>query len=330
MVKIVRAPLLIALIGISGCNLGIGIFPDRLMSYEGYADLSGYIEKDQVWDFDFQIIRDSRPGSGNPEFLVLSSDNRNFGGVHVAIFDANLKALGKYTIDNLDAMDPADPYTGRGAMVDAAGKIVVGNRRFTVSSRAVVYADSISQLWQQGLAVPEGPDINIADIRCEGSDLWYRRYTSTWTLPVQDMKNVSSVMGAWSKVGGIWHRGTYVLLVLFHENMTAHVVRIDPIAFASGGITTPIVNGTDDWPITNSGYFTWETLGYTAEGFAVYRNDTNQYLRFDELGNPIGTPLNLSEEERPYEQRHVYGRTAGWYIFRPKEMSLERRAWWWK
>ena len=157
MVKTLRRALLAVaasagLVLLAGCSLGYSIFPGALMSYEGYADLSGYIERDRIWDFTFQIIRNPATGA---EYLVLANADRDFGGVPVAIFDANLKALGKFTLDELDAMDAAS-YNGRGAMVDFNGNIVVGNRRFTVSARKVVFADSLSQVWNLGLAVPEG------------------------------------------------------------------------------------------------------------------------------------------------------------------------------
>ena len=333
MVKIIRAPLLIALIGIGGCNLGIGIFPDRLMSYEGYADLSGYIEKDRVWDFNFQIIRDSRPGSGNPEYLVLSE--RQPGFQRCPRRDLRREPQGAREVHPRQPRRHGSRRSLHRARSDGGRERKDRGRKpalHRLAARAPSYADSISQLWHQGLAVPEGPDMNIANIRCEGSDLWYRRYTSTWTFMAEGgPTNVSSVTGTWSKVAGIWHRGTDILLVLFHEVPPAHIVRVDPLALRLGRdhphrSSTAPMTGRSRTRTTSTG----RRSATPTEGFAVYRNDTNQYVRFDELGTPIGTPLNLSEEQRPYEQRHVYGRTAGWFILSPKEMTLERRAWWWK
>jgi hypothetical protein len=231
--------------------------------------------------------------------------------------------------DELDAMDPDNQFNGRGAMVDSGGKIVVGNRRFTVSSRKLVFADSASQLWQQGLAVPEGFDKNITDIRCEDTSFRYRRFQPDWTFTTDVEKSIG--WGAWSKLVGAWHQGDYLLFVMFHDISPAHIVQIDPLAFASGGYAEPIVGGVlTVSSITAPGDFAWETLGYTDEGFAVFRWDQNEYVRFDEGGFSIGSPFVVTDKERPHEQRHLYGRTGGWYILRQKDMTLERRAWWWK
>ncbi|HSV91515.1 MAG TPA: hypothetical protein VLH81_00505, partial [Desulfobacterales bacterium] len=218
MVKTIRALLVAAAMlgGASGCTLGIGIFPDRLTSCEGYADLAGYIEPDRIWDFEFRQIRDSRPESGHPEYFVLVNDDPDpaFIGIRLVVYDSYLRVLGKYTRDELNAMS-ASPFWGRGAMVDANGRIVVGNRAFTVGTRKLSYDDSVlPQPGHQGLAVidPLVFNPNIAGIHTNNDLLEYHQFSAAWV----PMAPVSVDIGPdpWYKVAGFWLRDTDLLFIM--------------------------------------------------------------------------------------------------------------------
>jgi hypothetical protein len=334
MVKTIRGALcfLAALAFLTGCNLGAGIFPDRLMSYEAYADLSRFIDRDHVWNYNFQIIRDSRPTSGYPEYLVLASDDGSFGDDCVVIFDADLKVLGHYTLNQLDDMNTGNPFGGWGAMVDETGCIVVGNRRFSVSSRRVTYVSTPPlSIYHHGLDVPGAPAPNLVNIRGEGPNLRFDTYNADFvftgpkTLPFSGLP--------WHEIIGAWLADTRVLLVVRHDpdpTDSGHVLEMDGILFATGGLATPLLSQPFARPIPSCDDIEWQTLGYTNEGFAAFRWTSNQYYRFDEFGNELGASPEIPEGKRPWDQLHVYGRTSGWYIMNRKEMSIERRAWWWK
>jgi hypothetical protein len=325
MVKTVRALVLAAaaIACLAGCNLAYSIYPDRLMTYEGYVNLARHIDY-KLWDFNFSIVRDSTSGA---EYLVLASDNRGFGGVHVMVFDPYLRVLAEYTLADLDAMDAA-PFQGAGAMVDQDGRIVIGNRAFVPGSKSLAYDGTVlPQLWQDGLAVPEGFDQNIADIRCEGDTLQYRRYQANWTFTTPVLKNVG--WGSWSKLAGAWHAGGLILLLMYHDVSPAHIVQLDPLDFTSGGFCDPVSTCPTTWAV-NLGDLAWETLGYTKDGFAVYRWDTSEYILFDESGVVTRVSPIDDDTDRPHEQLHVYGRDSGWFILDRKNNTLERRAWWWK
>ena len=318
-----------ALACLVGCNLSTSIFPDRLMGYEAYADLSGHIDHDHIWDYNFQIIRDSSSGA---EYLVLAANDDSFGDDCVVIFDADLKVLGHYTLDELDAMDTANPFNGRGAMVDKSGCIVVGNRRFTVAARSVTYLGTPGlTLHHYGLAIPDAPDPNLGNIRGDGSNLRFDRYSASWVY----IATMTMSLGAspWHEVVGAWLTATDVLLVVRHDPDPdiAHVLKMNDLMFATGGLTPPLLAGSYANTVPSQNDIEWRTLGYTNEGFAAFRWTSNQYFLFDEWGNPTGVTLDVPDEKnRPYNQYHLYGRTAGWYIFDLKEMSIERRKWWWK
>jgi hypothetical protein len=333
MVKTVRAMVLAAaaLAFLAGCNLDSGIFPDRLMGYEAFADVSGSIDPERVWEFSFQIIRDSRPDSGYPEYLVLVNDDSSFEGDHLIVFNADLKVLGKYTMADLDAMDPAHPYEGRGAMVDANGAIVVGNRRFTVGSRRVTYLDTPPTLWNLGMAIPENPAPNFGNIRAQDNSpvrLKYDAYMADWTSPAFSTVNIGP--GSWGKLSSAWLLEAHVLMVSHRDGYSPEIYLLPRDLFAAGTLCPDLECQYPPSNVPSPDQISWETLGYTEEGFAVYRWDLNQYFRFDEFGAITGTPYTPSENEKPNDQRHLYGRKSGWYVFDIKQMSVERRAWWWK
>jgi hypothetical protein len=266
MVKTIRALLVVAAVlgGVSGCNLGIGIFPDRLKSYEGYADLAGYIEPDRLWDFSFQIIRDSRPTSGYPEYLVLANDNRGFGGIHVMIFDANLKVLDKYTIENLDTMDPDHQFNGRGAMVDANGDIVVGNRRFTVNARSLSYAGTPPfTLYTQGLALPEAAQPNYVNIWTENLSSVFFKYDTwkaDWSTP--SSWNLLFMGGPFeAKIVSLWVRDTDVAVIIGVRDQGARIHLLDRAMFAANTLCTPIRDCPPAVNVFNQGSLMWETRG---------------------------------------------------------------------
>jgi hypothetical protein len=337
MVKTVRmaAFALASLVCFAGCNLGAGIFPDRLMSYEAFADLDRFIDRDHVGNYNFEIIRDSRPTSGYPEYIVLATDDGSFGDDCVVIFDADLKVLGHYTLSQLDDMNTANPFSGWGAMVDKTGCIVVGNRRFSVSSRKVTYLDVPGfTLYHYGLAVPDAPDPNLANIRGEGSNLRFERYNADWVFMAPMSLQFSGLPS--HEILGAWLTATDVLLVVRHDPDpdTAHVLKMNDLMFATGGLTPALITGGGGYANTvpSCNDIEWDTLGYTSEGFAAFRRwPIPQYYLFNEFGAEIGVVSEeIPEGKRPYNQRHVYGRTSGWYIMDMKEMSIERRAWWWK
>ncbi len=326
MVKPVRVPALAALACfacLAGCTIGVGIFPDRLMSYEGYADLAGYLDAEQVWNFSFQIIRNSLTGA---EYLVLANDDRSFDGVHVAIYDANLRVLGKYTLAQLDAMG-ASLFNGRGAMVDVNGNIVVGNRVFSVGTRSLSGSQNPTTLGAPGLAIPGEPNPNIADIHGSGSELRYNKYSLDWTFQPPDEHPMIGG-GSNYKVLCVVLHDTEVFLVTLCDGPMGEIFRIPKVAFSAGGLSEPL----ETYPyafVPFPDFIAWETLGWTDQGFAAYRWDTEQYMRFDEFGVLLGTPLDATGDQHPNDQRQVYGRTAGWYTFDMKELTLERHAWWW-
>jgi hypothetical protein len=332
MVKTVRAAVLAAaaLACLASCSLGASIFPDRLMGYEAYADLERFIDPDHVGDYDLQIIRNSSSGA---EYLVLASDDGSFGDDCVVVFDADLKVLGHYTLDQLDAMDAANPYNGDGAMVDESGCIVVGNRRFTVGSRQLAYLDTppgLSALYHLGLAVPNAFDRNLANIHADALNLEFDRYDVDWTF----MAPVSLQLSAepWHEVVGAWVTAAQVLLVVRHDPDpdVAHVLAMGDVAFATGGLSVPLLTFYGSTVPTQDDV-DWDTLGYTDEGFAAFRwTATPEYFRFDEFGIELGASGEIPEGKRPDRQRHCYGRASGWYVMDLDAMSLERRKWWWK
>ncbi|MCX7028851.1 MAG: hypothetical protein NTU62_01875 [Spirochaetes bacterium] len=334
MVKTVRALVLAvaALACLAGCNLLSGIFPDRLMGYEAYADLTRFIDPDHVGDYNFQIIRDSSSGA---EYLVLANDDRSFGDDCVVVFDTDLKVLGHYTLDQLDALDtvaPIDPFSGRGAMVDESGCIVVGNRRFTVGPRSLVYASTPPTLGGYGLAIPGQPNPNIGTIYSTGNVLRYSRYLADWTFQPPE---VNSPIGGGTnyKVECVGLSGTNVVMVIRHDGPVAEIFQLPQDLFSTGGLCTPLDNHYPAIPPTvpTPDNIEWRTLGYTVEGFAAFRwTATPEYYRFDESGTVLAASGEIPEDERPNNQRHAYGRTSGWYVFDMQEMSIERRAWWWK
>ena len=55
-----------------------------------------------------------------------------------------------------------------------------------------------------------------------------------------------------------------------------------------------------------------------------------EYILFDASGTVIKTSGGNQKKDWPKDQRHVYGRTAGWYVMDVETMTLERRAWWWR
>ncbi len=336
MVKSIRALLLVAvaLAGISGCNLGIGIFPDRLKSCEGYVDLSKSIDKDRIRDFKFQIIRDSRTTSGNPEYLVLANDNRDFSGVHVMIFDTLLGVLGKYTIDELDAMDPGSPFGGRCALVAANGDIIVGNRSFTVSAGHTAYVGTTpTALYAPGLALPEAAQPNLVNIWTENLSSVFFNYIAfslDWTAnsiwsPV--------FLGGMSKadIRGLWLRDTDVIALIAVEGQGTRIHLLDRAALAVNALCTPIHDCYAGSLVFGENDPWWDTLGYTDAGFAAfYDYPQRKYVLFGTDGQQIDASAEVSgDDDWPNEQRQVYGRTEGWYILRMKDMTLERRAWWW-
>ncbi len=319
----------------AGCNLGAGIFPDRLMSYEAYADLARFIDPDVAWDYNFALIRDSRPTSGYPEYLVLAYDSGPLDADCVVVFDADLKVLGHFSLDELNAMDPANPFNSSGAMVDASGCIVVGNRRFAVSSRRVTYLDTPSIApHHPGLAVPEAPAPNLVNIRGDVQNLKFNRYNVDWvsTPPPVDVQIGTS---SWHELIGVWLTDTEVLAVVRHApdpTDSAHVLAMPRPDFPTPGALCSPLRGTYTTGIVPSYNDTeWRTLGYTDEGFAAFRwTSTPEYYLFDKFGGVITASGEIPQGKRPNNQRHVYGRTSGWYIFDMNEMTLERRAWWWK
>jgi hypothetical protein len=139
----------------------------------------------------------------------------------------------------------------------------------------------------------------------------------------------------WHEVVGAWLTATDVLLVVRHDPDpdTAHVLKMVDHEFATGALTPPLITGPGGYANTINPFtgIDWRTLGYTNEGFAAYRWTSNQYYRFDPSGLEIGTPLDVPDDkDRPHDQKHLYGRESGWYIFDMKELTIERRGWWWK
>ncbi|OHD70023.1 MAG: hypothetical protein A2177_15560 [Spirochaetes bacterium RBG_13_68_11] len=319
---------LAALACLAGCYLGAGIFPDRLMSYEAYASLTRFIDPNHAEDYRFQIIRNSSSGA---EYLVLANDDGSFGDDCVVVFNTDLKTLGHYTLDELNALDEANPFSGRGAMVDESGCIVVGNRRFTVGPRNLAYASTPPTLGAYGLAIPGQPNPNIGNIYCFGTALRYSRYLADWTFQPPE---VNSTIGGGSnyKVACFGLSGTNVVMVIWRSGPVAEIFQLPQDLFSSGTLCTPLDTHYPATPpvVPTPNEIEWQTLGYTEEGFAAFRW-THQYIRFDESGATIGTPLDVPDDKDwPYDQRHVYGKASGWYIFDTKEMSIERRAWWWQ
>jgi hypothetical protein len=332
MVKLVRALLVTAAVlgGVSGCNLGVGIFPHQLMTYEAYADLSGLIERDRIWDYNFQIIRDSSSGT---EYLVLASDNRGYGGVHVVIFDADLKVLGKYTIEELDAMNTVATFGGRGAMVAANGSIVVGNREFTVTTRKATYAGTPPMtLHGLGLALPEAAEPNYVNIWTENLSTVFFKYTTfkaDWSTNSPRSRIFKADMFE-AGIFNLWVRDTDVAAIIGVKYEETRIHLLDRVNFAANILCEPVRDCPPVSPVFAEDKLWWRTLGYTDAGFAAFFDDPiRKYVLFGTNGLPITQSTEVSGEDWPNDQLQVYGRTAGWYILRMKDMTLERRPWWW-
>jgi hypothetical protein len=312
-----------ALACLGACNVGVSIFPDRFLHSEAYTDLSGYIDQDRAWGYDFKIIRDSDSGV---EYLVLVND-ASFDGVHLVVFNTSLRVLGKFTRQDLDALDAA-PWEGRGAMVDASGRIVVGNRRFTVESGTLVYKDTPPTLWDRGLAIPDAPTPNLANIHGDTYNLAFDQCSLPWDASAPVSLQISE--SPWHKIAGAWLTDTEVVLVVRHGTGTSVLAMDDKLAFAAGSLCTPLLPTYGTGSVPDPDNLDWEKFGYTKDGFAAYFWDTNQYLRFDEAGNTVSTLEVEKDSDRPYDQRHVYGQSSGWYILDLKDRYLERCRWWWK
>jgi hypothetical protein len=334
MVKTARAILLTVALFVffTGCNLGTGIFPNSLMAYEAFTDLSGYVDPDRVWNYNFQIIRDSTAGT---EYLVLVNDDRSFDGVHVAIFNTDLKVLGRYTLAQLDAMG-ASLFNGRGAMVDANGDIVVGNRVFAIGPRRLTGTENPATLGAPGLAIPGEPIPNIADIHGSGNELRYNKYSVDWLYQPPDEHPMIGG-GTNYKILCAGLDGTDVVLVAHPDGAVGVILRIPKALFAAGGLCDGLDGCYLDGFVPGSNYVLWETLGMYHDpdtggiAFAAFAYDYDlnkrEFIRFDSFGGLIGSPLSV--EESPWEQLHVYGMNSGWYLFNRKELTLERRPWWW-
>ena len=139
----------------------------------------------------------------------------------------------------------------------------------------------------------------------------------------------------WHEVVGAWLTATDVLLVVRHDPDpdTAHVLKMNGPSFAAGALTPPLITGGGGYANTLPSHdeIEWRTLGYTNEGFAAFRWSSYQYYRFNEFGMEVGTPLDAPEQMWPgNDQKHLYGRESGWYIFDMNKLTIERRAWWWK
>lgn len=330
------------LVCLGSCNLYVGIFPDRLMRCEAYADLAKYVDPDHVWSYDFQIIRDSGSGA---EYLVLVDNDGSYGDDCLVVFDTDLKVLGSYTkaqLDALDTVEPIESFWGRRAMVDALGAIVVGNRRFTLDAGKLVYADDAPRLGEYGVAVLDATvfEPNIADIRTENDILRYRRCSEDWMPVTEQSYDIGPL--PWYKIATFALRDTDIVFVLAHDadppdppesRVYAHVLQLPDLLFAQGGLITMGSGLVDNYPVSpvpSSRDIWWQTLGYTDAGFAAFRwGTTPEYYLFDDSGTVLAVSDEVPESERPYEQRHVYGRTFGWYVLDMKEMTLERRKWWW-
>jgi hypothetical protein len=332
MVKTARAMLLMVgvLAVFAGCNLGTSIFPDRLMGYEAFTDISGYIDADRVWNYNFQIIRNTDSGT---EYLVLANDNDSFDGVHVAIFNTDLKVLGKFTLDQLDAMDTGNPFHGSGAMVDANGDIVVGNRRFTATARKATYASTPSMtLYGLGLALPEADEPNYVNIWTENASnvsFKYSTFTPDWSTS-HDW-DPDFLLGLYQTgIYNLWVRDTDVAAIIGVSGQPTKIHLLNRAFFASNLLCTPIHDCFPAFPVPPLSDPWWNTLGYTDSGFAMFYGDVlRKYVLFDTNGIQIDQSDEVSGEDWPNDQLQVYGRTAGWYIFNRKEMTLERRPWWW-
>ena len=329
MVKAIRllVVVLAALACLGSCDLVHGIFPDRLKSYEAYADLSGTIDPGNAWDYNFQIIRDSSSGT---EYLVLAYDSGPIDADCVVILNADLKVLGHFSKEKLDAMDTAHPFDSCGAMVDASGRIVVGNRRFTVLPLKVTYLDTPPIApHQPGIALPGAidPNPNITNIHISGTELRYSIYSTGWTLAYPER---FPVIG-----GGINYvvkylglSGSNVIIVTRRDGPVGEIFQVPQDALTPG---PPYQLDTYTYSaIPTPGNIEWRTFGYTNEGFAAFRWSSNQYYRFDESGVEQGTPLDVPDDkDRPHNQKHAYGRESGWYIFDMNKLTIERREWWW-
>ncbi len=331
------AAAVVALASLGSCNLGVGIFPDRLMSYEAYVDLSGSIDEDRVFGFDFQIILNPVTGT---EYLVLVNEDPTFDGVHLVVYDTDLRVLGSYTRAQLDAMDSVTltTFRGRNAMVDASGMIVVGNRRFTVASTGLAYADAppITPGYN-GLAVPEATEPNFHNFRVSGPgtiSLMYDKSSLDWTTAIFQTLDVGS--GTVGKFVGAWMHNDIVYMMIYTDYDDMRVYQGPRIDFVTGPGSLAMVPSV--LPVVTSST-AWQTLGFTYDGtvasFSVFcwmdsSGQKNRYKRFSVDGMLLDTSEEIPEAERPYEGRHVYGRESGWYIFDPKRMVIERRAWWWR
>ncbi len=318
----------LALACLAGCNLLAGVFPDRLMGYEAFADLSAYIDAGHIGDYNFQIIRDSSSGT---EYLVLATDDGTYGDDCVVVFDAALRALGHFTMAQLDRMDSANPFAGRGAMVDVSGRIVVGNRRFRVGGRSIVYQSTPPTLYGYGLAIPESATPNFANIHADPtvdpSVFKYTGYLSDWTGPISSAPQLGGGLGG--KIVGVWLRDADVLMLSRRDAVPWEIFAMTRSCFQTltlGTIDPSYFTG----PVPTPDELRWNTLGYTDAGFAVYWDTPNQYILFNEFGGIVGSSAPVTDTSaRPYNQRHLYGRTSGWYVLDMGDMSLERREWWW-
>jgi hypothetical protein len=332
MVKTIRALVVVfaALAGLGSCDLTYGIFPGRLMGYEAYADLSGYIDPDHARDYNFQIIRNSSDGT---EYLVMADENGAFGDDCVVVMNDDLKVLGHYSLSQLDDMDTANPFNSCGAMVDSSGRIVVGNRRFTAGGRSLVYSGTPPvNPHQPGLALPGAidPNPNITNIYISGTELRYSIYSSDWTLAYPER---FSVIGGGTNyaIEYLGLSGTTVIMVTRRDGPIGEIFQVPQDDLTPGPPCTPLEGFYVHPPIPTPNEIEWRTLGYTNEGFAAYRWTSNQYYRFELSGLEIGTPLDVPDDkDRPHNQKHLYGRESGWYIFDMNELTIVRRAWWWK
>jgi hypothetical protein len=131
-------------------------------------------------------------------------------------------------------------------------------------------------------------------------------------------------------VFNLWVRGTDVAAIIGVNGQEPRIHLLDRPNFVANTLCTPIRDCPPVSPVFSYDKIWWRTLGYTDQGFAAFFDDpVRKYVLFGTDGLQITQSTEVLGEEWPNDQLQVYGRTAGWYILRMKDMTLERHPWWW-
>lgn len=322
---------------LSGCNpldlLHASIFPPDLTRREAWADLSAEIPAEQTSSFQASIAE-----TGGGRVIVLLSTDWTFTGVHLVVLDGDLKLLAAYSQADLDALSPGVPFDGGGVTVDVDGMLAIGNRLFSVGAGGLSYLKDIPSQRAFGVAIPEHNRI-ASGIHLEGTPpntLHYDLYNGAW-MPMAGYSVPYGSVGSYRIITVFSDPAKLDIYLLTEgDRMTRRFLALPRWQIAMGTLSSPppILEGTYPFVEKLNGVdpvseLDPRFLGYTTDGFAACRKTSagEELVLFDGLGTVLRTSAVSWDLAN---QRHLYGRTDGWYIMDTSARTMVRYSWWWQ